>query len=87
MHAGGLAQQVMSAELFDKSSNVMVSLEDRNAVMMKIVDFGLANAANEVGSQSAILTPGGFAGTPDFTVPSNLQESARTFVRIFTRWA
>jgi serine/threonine protein kinase len=53
-----------------KPSNIMVSVEERNAVTAKIIDLGLAKAAiNEPGSQTAISTPGGFAGTPEFASP------------------
>ena len=53
----------------------MVSLEDGGAVAAKIIDLGLAKAVNEPGSQTVISMPGGFAGTPELPVPSNLQES------------
>src|ERR1700738_1427723 len=52
-----------------KPSNIMVSLEDGGAVTAKIIDLGLAKAVNELGSQTAISTPGGFAGTPEFASP------------------
>jgi serine/threonine protein kinase len=52
-----------------KPSNIMVSLEDGGAVSAKIIDLGLAKAVNEPGSQTAISTPGGFAGTPEFASP------------------
>jgi serine/threonine protein kinase len=52
-----------------KPSNIMVCLEDGGAVMAKIIDLGLAKSVNEPGSQSAISTPGGFAGTPEFASP------------------
>ena len=52
-----------------KPSNIMVSLEDEGAVTAKIIDLGLAKAVNEPGSQTAISTPGGFAGTPEFASP------------------
>jgi serine/threonine protein kinase len=52
-----------------KPSNIMVSLEDGGAVTAKIIDLGLAKAVNEPGSQIAISTPGGFAGTPEFASP------------------
>jgi serine/threonine protein kinase len=47
----------------------MVSLEDTGAVTVKIIDLGLAKAVNEPGAQSAISTPGAFAGTPEFASP------------------
>jgi serine/threonine protein kinase len=52
-----------------KPTNIMVSLEDGGAVMAKIIDLGLSKAVNESGSQTAISTPGAFAGTPEFASP------------------
>jgi serine/threonine protein kinase len=52
-----------------KPSNIMVNFEDEGAVSAKIIDLGLAKAVNEPGSQTAISTPGGFAGTPEFASP------------------
>ena len=52
-----------------KPSNIMVNLEEGGAVTAKIIDLGLAKAVNEPGSQTAISTPGGFAGTPEFASP------------------
>jgi serine/threonine protein kinase len=52
-----------------KPSNIMVSLEDGGAVTAKIIDLGLAKGVNEPSSQTAISTPGGFAGTPEFASP------------------
>ncbi len=52
-----------------KPSNIMVSFEDEGAVIAKIIDLGLAKAVTEPGSQTAISTPGGFAGTPEFASP------------------
>jgi serine/threonine protein kinase len=52
-----------------KSSNVMVSLEDGGAVTAKIIDLGLAKSLDEQGAQTAISTPGAFAGTPEFASP------------------
>jgi tRNA A-37 threonylcarbamoyl transferase component Bud32/predicted ATPase len=52
-----------------KPSNIMVSLEDGGAVTAKIIDLGLAKAVSEPSSQTAISTPGGFVGTPDFASP------------------
>ena len=52
-----------------KPSNIMVSLEEGGAVTAKIIDLGLAKAVNEPGSQTAISTPGAFAGTPEFASP------------------
>jgi Protein kinase domain/NACHT domain len=52
-----------------KPSNIMVCLEEGGAVTAKIIDLGLAKAVNEPGSQTAISTPGSFAGTPEFASP------------------
>jgi serine/threonine protein kinase len=52
-----------------KPGNIMVSLEEGGAVIAKIIDLGLAKAVNEPGTQSAISTPGAFAGTPEFASP------------------
>src|ERR1700675_4553562 len=50
-------------------SNIMVNVEEGEAVTAKIIDLGLAKAVNEAGSQTAISMPGGFAGTPEFASP------------------
>jgi serine/threonine protein kinase len=52
-----------------KPSNIMVSLEEGGAVTAKIIDLGLAKTVNEPGAQTAISTPGIFAGTPEFASP------------------
>jgi hypothetical protein len=52
-----------------KPSNIMVSLENGGDVTAKIIDLGLAKAVIESGSQTAISTPGCFAGTPEFASP------------------
>jgi tRNA A-37 threonylcarbamoyl transferase component Bud32/predicted ATPase len=52
-----------------KPSNIMVSLQDGGTVTAKIIDLGLAKEVNEPDSQTAISTPGGFAGTPEFASP------------------
>jgi serine/threonine protein kinase len=52
-----------------KPSNIMVTFEEGGAVTAKIIDLGLAQVANEPGSQSAISIHGGFAGTPEFASP------------------
>ena len=36
---------------------------------VKVIDLGLAKSINEPGSQTAISTPGGFVGTPEFASP------------------
>ena len=52
-----------------KPSNIMVSLEDGGALIAKIIDLGLVKIVNEASSQTAISTPGAFAGTPGFASP------------------
>src|SRR5262249_446777 len=52
-----------------KPSNVMVSVEEGGAVTAKIIDLGLAKSLDEPGAQTAISTPGVFAGTPEFASP------------------
>jgi serine/threonine protein kinase len=52
-----------------KPSNIMVSLEERGAVTAKIIDLGLAKSLDEPDAQTAISTPGAFAGTPEFASP------------------
>jgi serine/threonine protein kinase len=55
-----------------KPSNIMVSLEEGGAVTAKIIDLGLAKSLDEPGAQTAISTPGLFAGTPEFASPEQL---------------
>jgi serine/threonine protein kinase len=52
-----------------KPSNIMVNLEEGGAATVKIIDLGLAKGVTEPGSQTAISTPGAFAGTPQFASP------------------
>src|ERR1700751_3060776 len=52
-----------------KPSNIMVGLKDGGAVTAKIIDLGLAKAVTEASAQTAISTPGGFAGTPEYASP------------------
>jgi serine/threonine protein kinase len=52
-----------------KPSNIMVSLEDTGAVTAKSIDLGLAKSLDEPRAQTAISTPGIFAGTPEFASP------------------
>jgi serine/threonine protein kinase len=52
-----------------KPSNIMVSVEEGGAVTAKIIDLGLAKSLDEPGAQTAISTPGAFAGTPEFASP------------------
>jgi serine/threonine protein kinase len=52
-----------------KPSNIMVRLKDDGGITAKIIDLGLAKAIIEPSLQTAISTPGGFVGTPDFASP------------------
>jgi serine/threonine protein kinase len=52
-----------------KPSNIMMSSGDGGAMAAKIIDLGLAKAANESASDPGISTPGAFAGTPEFASP------------------
>jgi len=52
-----------------KPSNIMVRLKDDGVITSKIIDLGLAKAVNEPSAQTAISTPGAFAGTPEFASP------------------
>src|SRR6516162_987588 len=47
----------------------MVRLKDDGSITAKIIDLGLAKAVNEPSAQTAISTPGAFAGTPEFASP------------------
>ena len=52
-----------------KPSNIMVRLKDDGGITAKIIDLGLAKAITEPNLQTAISTPGGFVGTPEFASP------------------
>src|SRR5262249_51164237 len=52
-----------------KPTNIMVRLKDGGAATVKIIDLGLGKPVNELGSQTVISMPGGFAGTPEFASP------------------
>ena len=53
-----------------KPSNITVRLKDDGSITVKIIDLGLAKAITEPNLQTAISTPGGFAGTPEFASPN-----------------
>jgi serine/threonine protein kinase len=58
----------------------MVSLEGEGAVAAKIIDLGLAKPAPDAQpAETAISTPGAFAGTPEF---ANLEQFAGVGVDI-----
>jgi WD40 repeat protein/serine/threonine protein kinase len=52
-----------------KPANIMVRSEEGVGVTAKIIDLGLAKATIEPPPDSAISTPGGFAGTPEYASP------------------
>ncbi len=52
-----------------KPSNIMVALKDGGCLTAKIIDLGLAKAANEPASVAGISMAGAFAGTPEFASP------------------
>jgi serine/threonine-protein kinase len=52
-----------------KPSNIMVRLKADGSITAKIIDLGLAKSLDEPGAQTAISTPGAFAGTPEFASP------------------
>src|SRR6516225_3994332 len=52
-----------------KPSNIMVRLKDDGSITAKIIDLGLAKSLDEPSAQTAISTPGAFAGTPEFASP------------------
>jgi serine/threonine protein kinase len=87
--AGGLAavhkQKLVHRDI--KPSNIMLSLEEGGAVAAKIIDLGLAKSVNEAGSQTAISSPGSFAGTPEFASPEQFAGVGVDIARTFTRWA
>src|SRR6516162_5598064 len=69
--AAGLAavhkQKLVHREI--KPSNIMVSLDEGDAVTAKIIDLGLAKPAPDAPAEAAISAPGAFAGTPEFASP------------------
>jgi predicted ATPase len=52
-----------------KPSNIMVRPKDDRSITAKIIDLGLAKSLDELDAQTAISTPGAFAGTPEFASP------------------
>ena len=47
----------------------MVRLKNGGSITAKIIDLGLAKSLDEPGAQTAISTPGAFAGTAEFASP------------------
>ena len=52
-----------------KPTNIMVSFEEGNGPLAKIIDLGLAKPAIGSSSDATISLPGAFAGTPQFASP------------------
>src|ERR1700756_2583382 len=52
-----------------KPSNIMVSFREEAAMTAKLIDLGLVKSFDEPGAQTAISTPGAFAGTAEFASP------------------
>jgi serine/threonine-protein kinase len=69
-----------------KPSNIMVNLEHGGAVTAKIIYLGLATAVNEPSAQTAISTPGAFAGTPEFATPEQFAGVPVDSALTSTRW-
>jgi Protein kinase domain len=69
-----------------KPSNILVHLKDDGPITVKIIDLGLAKAVNEPSAQTAISTPGVFAGTPEFASPIRWNRCRHTFRSVFTRY-
>lgn len=58
-----------------KPSNLMIVHEEGGDFTVKVIDFGLAKAADSSpGEDAATLTMGGFLGTPHFASPEQLEE-------------
>lgn len=58
-----------------KPSNLMLVREDGDDdFIVKVIDFGLAKAADKESADTATLTMGGFLGTPHFASPEQLEE-------------
>ena len=70
-----------------KPSNIMVSLEEGNAVTAKIIDLGLAKAAQRASTKAAISLLGGSSAHPSSPARSSSPASAWTSARTCTRWA
>jgi serine/threonine protein kinase len=52
-----------------KPTNIMVRLKEGGAATVKIIDLGLAKPGADAPAETAISSPGAFAGTPEFASP------------------
>src|ERR1700737_407934 len=52
-----------------KPGNIMVRLKDDGSITPKNIALGLSSSLTEPSFQTAIATPGGFVGTPEFASP------------------
>jgi serine/threonine protein kinase len=59
-----------------KPANIMLQKEDDGAILVKVIDFGLAKAVESESADDMTLTQGGFLGTPHFASPEQLEEKS-----------
>jgi serine/threonine protein kinase/tetratricopeptide (TPR) repeat protein len=59
-----------------KPANIMVSFEEGDLPRVKIIDLGLAKSLEDTELESAISTPGAFAGTPEFASPEQFDSAS-----------
>jgi serine/threonine protein kinase/TPR repeat protein len=59
-----------------KPANIMLQKEDDGAIVVKVIDFGLAKAVESESAGDLTLTQGGFLGTPHFASPEQLEEKS-----------